>query len=495
MEFAYQNMTCEGICGEITKQFEVDCRISELVDENVVKILCIDALSTITGYDLSNGEVKFRGKINYKIAYVNEDNDVKSINYMCDFSDSITSGEICATDKICLDSEVIGSTISGLDIIKICSTLKVSVSRVQITEFEMVDTTNEDCYYKTKEVECNTYITTSASSFEVEDEYMVNKPIDEIVMMDTSVLLCDSEVGENKLTISGDVVVNITYKTEGGLFSKCFNIPFYEEMEGAGNENTRCYPKVNIDNAKILLTDNDCTLKVKVTIDARCMLFDVKTEQVVVDMYSMCNRLELEKKEVKITNFLDNKCYTERINTEAKLDESITGNIVGLVCPKNIVNMTKTEDDILIIDGKVTVCMLYRVEDRINSVELVAPYSVELGETDGEDYTAKGIVLDINAKIKNENTISVDALLKFAVSGCKSTTCEVVCGVEEKGELELKNCAISIIIIDRQKTFFDVAKTLATTPEELERQNPSLIEPLKLGDKLYFYRKLNKNYV
>ena len=60
--------------------------------------------------------------------------------------------------------------------------------------------------------------------------------------------------------------------------------------------------------------------------------------------------------------------------------------------------------------------------------------------------------------------------------------------------IDAKNNAISIIVIDKPKTFFEVAKTLLTTPEELERQNPNLVEPLKLGDKLYYYRKLTRNY-
>lgn len=494
MEFANQNITSEGVCLVDNKQFAVDCRISELVDENVAKILCLDAASIIDGYDLLNGEVKFKGKINYKLMYVDENGEVKALNYLCDFSDSILSKELSSTDKICLEATVTSCSSSGLDIIKLSAIVFVKVIKVCMDSVEVIEANDDNCYYKTEEISYNSFVTASVSSFEIEDEYQTAKPIDDILMYDTDVLLCDVTPSENKIMLSGDVNANVTYKTEGGIATKTFNVPFSEEIEGANTPEGQCVCKLNIADAKVILGDNDSTIKIKLAIDARCMIFEANEVKIVNDMYSMTNRLELKKEKITIQNILGYKCFSERIATEAVLDNNMTGNIISVVCPKNSVEKVTVEDNILTAAGTVTACLLYRQEDKVNSVALKAPYSVELGEVEDGDWQIEGTVTEITAKAKNENVIALDALLKFACKGKNYTEYEAVVSAEDKGELPEKDCAISIIVISRPLMFFDVAKQLATTPEELSRQNPSLIEPLKLGDKLYFYRKLKQSY-
>ena len=74
MEFAYQQLSSEGISLVENKQFAVECRVNDLTYDDVKRILYLDGVGVVDGYDVIGKEVKFTGKINYRLSYVDQEN-------------------------------------------------------------------------------------------------------------------------------------------------------------------------------------------------------------------------------------------------------------------------------------------------------------------------------------------------------------------------------------------------------------------------------------
>lgn len=490
MEFEYQKLVSDNIAMVENKQFAVDCRVNELLDENVSKILTLDANSKVDSFDVLEGEITLKGKLNYRLLYIDNMGETRSLNYLCDYEDTI-SAKVCTTDKIMVDSEVKSVASSGLDIIRLSAIVGVKIYKVDSVDYNIIANNLPNCYYKTSNVKKEDYVTTIVSPFDVEDETSVKESIIDILMLDSKVNLVGVVCDDNKITISGDGIIDVAYKTESGIHTVKFNIPFNEEIEGASTCTSNCYSKLVVDSTKVFLSDEDKTIKVKMSIDSRSVVFNPSEIEIVTDMYSMKNKLELKNDNINVSSFNCYKNFSERINVEATLKEDLNGEVIGIICPKNKVASIRKKEDETIVEGVVSACLLFKREGNINSLTIEAPYKVEL-DLDCEILELDGIVQDIGARLKNDNTIMLDIALKFSAKCMENCSYSVVCDAEDMGEL-MEKSAISIIVIDRPKTFFDVAKSLATTPEELESQNPNLQEPLTLGDKLYYYRKLSTN--
>ncbi len=490
MEFEYQKLLSDNIVMVENKQFAVDCRVNDLLDENVSKIIALDASSKVDNYDVLEGEITLKGKLNYRLLYIDNMGEIRSLNYLCDYEDTINA-KVNVTDKIFIDSEVKSVASSGLDIIRLSAIVGVKIYKVDSVDYDIIANNLPSCYYKTSTVKKQDYVTTISSPFDLEDEALVKENILDILMLDSKVNLLDAVPSDNKITLSGEGIVDVTYKTESGIHSQKFNIPFNEEIEGASTSTSNCYSKLVVDNTKVVLGDEDKLLKVKMSVDSRSVVFNPSEIEVVNDMYSMTNNLKLENNNIEVDSFSCYKNFSERINVEATLKEDLNGEIIGVICPKNKVASVRKKEDETVVEGVVSACLLFKRESAVSSLNIEAPYKVALDLVD-ELIDIDAIVQDIAGKLKTDNTIMLDIYLKFSAKCKENTCCNVVVNAEDTGMLSPKS-AISIIVIDKPKTFFDVAKMLATTPEELASQNPNLQEPLTLGDRLYYYRQLANN--
>ncbi len=492
MEFQYQQLSGEGICLVENKQFAVECRVNDLTYDDVKRILHLDGVGIVDGYDVIGKEVKFTGKINYRLSYVNQEDEVKALSYSCDFAESISSDKILETDKIIVDCDVVSVTSSGMDIVRLSSNIRVKAYKIYENPIRVLAPTGEECYCKTEKAVVDNYVTTLVNSFTIEEENACK--FDEIIALDSNILLIETKCDANKITASGECYVTATYKEGNNVATRRFILPFNEEIEGACDESCSAYAKAYVESTKVIAKEGEECLRLRICAGLRVVVFKPLEVEVVSDMYSMCNKLELKKEKVEATNFIGYGCFTERITGESKIDDAESKEIIGVICPKNVVSGVSYDGRISVIRGVVTACLLYKQENNVCSINIESPYEKEVDEALTDLNMITGKVVEITARKKSDNEIVIDTTIKFCYEKRNIQELEAVTEAEETGVIEAKENAISIIVIDKPKTFFEVAKTLLTTPEELERQNPSLTEPLKLGDKLYYYRKLSRNY-
>lgn len=493
MEFAYQQLSSEGISLVENKQFAVECRVNDLTYDDVKRILYLDGVGVVDGYDVIGKEVKFTGKINYRLSYVDQEDVVKTLSYSCDFAESISSDKINQTDKIIVDCEVVSVGSSGMDIVRLTSNVRVKAYKIYENALSVLAPTKENCYCKTEKATVDNYVTTLVNSFTIEEEENIGK-FDEILALDSNIILLNTKCEDNKITLSGECYVNSTYRVGTDVFTKRFTLPFTEEVEGACDESCSCYAKLYLENTKVVAKDNDEDLKLRINAAFRAVIFKPNEYEVVNDMYSMSNKLELKKEKINVCSFGGYGCFSERISGESAIDDLSSKEIIGVICPKNVISSVNYDGQSSVIMGVITACLLYKQENNVCSINIESAYEKEVDEALTDLTMITGKVCEITARKKSDSEIIIDATVKYCYEKRNIQELEAVVEAEENGAIDAKNNAISIIVIDKPKTFFEVAKTLLTTPEELERQNPNLVEPLKLGDKLYYYRKLSRNY-
>ncbi|SHE80818.1 DUF3794 and LysM peptidoglycan-binding domain-containing protein [Clostridium fallax] len=214
--------------------------------------------------------------------------------------------------------------------------------------------------------------------------------------------------------------------------------------------------------------------------------------ELIEDAYSPTRLLEL-KKDSKNISLLIGEGNSESIAKDNLSIPPEEGSIVQIVSVSgNLLSLDKKiERGKVILNGMVRVNVIYKTTDEekgIGTVEGEIPFSntIDIKEANiGMKYTLKAWIETMEANIE-ANTIAIKAIIaaKARIFDMAKKSC--VTFVEEKeGESPTKNASLTIYIVQKGDTLWNLAKKYNTTVEDLVNinniDNPDVIEA---GEKL-----------
>lgn len=493
-----------------------DSSITNLKDEYLIpdthpdvdEILMIEALPQITEKDISGSKINIEGKVEYNIIYIPRDDGMmlNSVKYFEKFSSFLDIGEdehkvICEAD---CKLEHIQSRVMNERKIDIESSIKINVQVYKEVEFEVVkdiestggvqilrDSAHINRIVADKDVEL-----ISKSMIRVGmDKPQINKILNYSAMVHKK----EVKMGEDKVYLACYCKLNILYI--GGEENQviCLEDDVYiskeEELQGVMTDmlSSITYEIADVDlsieeddlgEARIINTEFLVNGKLKVYSDENIDLIE--------DAYSTKFSVELMKENHKIGLVHSIKSMESTIKDNLYIKEGdLKPEFIQNICSNVVMQNTNIADEKINIEGIINVSVLYRTTSEEKAYGVLSgeiPYTITL-DVNGINSNMKTIVccdLDSIEAAIEANTIAIKATIianaKVTYDVNKEFISEIIDG---DGEVSNKNSSITIYVIGKDESLWNLAKKFNTTVDDLIKINDiedpdSIIEGEKL---------------
>lgn len=461
---------------------------------DVEKVLMIEAKPSITSKETMGDKIVVEGIVEYNLLYLakEENTVVSSVNYSQKFNSSLNLEE--AEHKVVCEVECRVEHIEG----KIINERKVSIDGVLSFNWEM---------YKGKELELikdvegaegveilkkNEVInnTNANESIDIAGKSVIrvsmDKPqISKILKSKMNLHKKEIKIGEDKVYCGCYCKLTILYLSNESkdIYSLEDNIYLSKEVEVTGvTPDMMVIADFDIKNKDITVEEDDLgearIINTEVSVNCNVKIFSKKNVDIVIDAYSPKFPIEILKDECEIG--MIQGVY----NTESIVKDNIYMN-EGDMMPERIITFSgkaiitekSITDDKIMVGGYVSVNVIYKINDEEKYLDKISgdiPFNISI-EANGVNDNMKALV---KANIENmdvaieANTIAVKATLTMTAKVLFEVKKEFVKDVlEGDGEEVEKKASITIYVVSKGDTLWNLAKKYSTTVDEIIRIN------------------------
>jgi len=360
----------------------------------------------------------------------------------------------------------------------------------------------EDLFAQKESIEYCALTAEGDEAFAVIDERACKERIERVLMCEAQAVIRNAYAGADCFVLEGAATAFVTVEAEDkSIRNVILNTDFKQEIAGRGaaaDNDVAAHVCVKSCSARLEkdMESNTDIIKVEVTLSAKAAAYSQRTAEAVTDAFCIKNELNMASESFKISRFMFGKCFNEKIEGSAALDEGMPFiDSVTAVCGArmNIAN-TFAEKDKIRVEGLVNTGVIYwnREADTRHSVQVELPFSLTLnaqGVKEGCEVYAKGMINDISARPRKGTEIDISAPVTIYVQVFDTKDGVCVKEIELGAERGLKMSAIAVYITKEGETLWDVAKALCTTPELIMSYNPNLKVPLIDGERILVYRQ------
>lgn len=473
-------------------QFYLD---RDLTVAEAEKIVCLMASAKITAVEAMNGEAKVAYKVTYKTVYKSS-SGIGCAEESFDQSTVLKSAAITAKSYLDLGISVISNEFVGTANLKVRTALEIKGYTIVSKSFATPDPI-EGIFTKTTPVVVECIEPVRESEIIASSDFETKEVIEKILCYDTQIMVKSVSTATEIMSIRGECYTYLIYIAGGGLNSKCIVTPFSAElMSGEMKEGSEAFCSAEANSTNITLSAGENTSLVKVEVVAAVRGFSVRREKadVLCDAYSKNKELKIETGDAVIESSVCLTGSTEKISGSVRMKEDgarirsvlcVCAPSAGAINVGNVAGLTA--------EGIVTVTVIYLdEEENVSSVLAELPYHFTLSRDFPcqQSLYGKAMVAGINARARHNDEIEITGDLCIEVYGADEKNIVFVKSMEELGEHQINDCAISLYIVRKGETMWDVAKALMTDEETLMNLNGDIALPLKGGEKVLLYREL-----
>lgn len=485
-------------------QNEVSTTLS--AESTIAKILCSRATSVINNFEAINGEIKFNGTVCFKVIYANELGEILSLENSENFAGRLENENITTNSLPLFKTDVIELKVnSSSDDVKLNATVETLIEGLLTDSLNSYDNQDENIVTNSNFVNYTSLNKSGRASFNFEESFSSKDTIDKILALDATVKILDYSLGTDYFTVEGLIMFNCQYLTDGEnkelkQFCKCYKFKEEIESEGITKEGFAIF-RSQINNCKITtnneIKDGETVVNFVIPVDIDYAYLTTNNHEVIVDAYSLKNKLNLNIESFKVAgnNFL--KCFDEKIDGSLTIDEEAP-RIVKIVsfCAENanITNAYKNNDNV-VVEGLAVVNVIFMEEDdeneRLNSVVVEVPFSIENRfeeMLDGDEITTCVLIKDIDCKCKKGKEINLDLDLTICVNAFNTNEEMALTNIEVGEPLTPKEACLEIYFARKGNTLWDISKGLCEKPEKILSQNPNINLPLVEDEKIVLFK-------
>ena len=455
-------------------QVAVECTLEASGDKPIVSVLAKEADAYCVSAEVMIGEANVTGRVNYKVAYVSAEGQVCALDYYSDFKTTVDIDVSPDTRLFVFGKVVEVEEIRKSDTAILLRAI-VELSLIGVCKRDYVGAVEEGVHKKCETVKESTLKEIAEGSFVIDGEYETGGRVDDVVLLDTSLVLKEGKAGRDSILVSGVAIANVTYNSDKGLTTKSISLPFCEELSSLsatpGDDiYLYGYPK----DARIILSgdEENTTLRVEVTVALRCPVFTIADTEVLSDCYSCDKNLDVSVKEGETYVKTGEWSFDERVSGATILPDEAEGvaRVITVVLAKNDVSSVKSMEDVINIEGTVLATVIYEdMSGVIRSMPVEVPYGItercEGSKDIGESYLRSAIA-EVTAVGKRAREIEVICLVKFYAYQCTREKFNYVSDIVDGGE-EITRDALSIYMRGDGEDDWDIAKALKIPVQDI----------------------------
>jgi len=474
-------------------------------DNNIAKILCSKASSYITNYEALNGELRFSGNVCFSVTYTNELGEFFTLTGSENFNAKLENANISVNTVPMFKSNVIELKVSSTsDEVKLAATVETDVVALITESVNYYVNNSEEIITNSNFVNYSTLDSSGKLNFNLEENFECKEKINKILFKNADVKILDYSLGTDYFTVEGIVTVNIGYETgeenfELNHYTNCYKFKEELEKEGLTKEGYLLLNgSISDCDIRAELSENEGKSVVNLVIPINVNYAHIlpATSEVVIDAYSLKNKLNLNIESFKVDGKSLMKTFEEKIDGQLIIDEEAPRIIKPIsYCGENvsITNIFKDGDN-LILEGVASVNVIYLEEDEnetLNSVIVEVPFSIEnrVDDIDAEDdLSACAIIKDVDVKCKKGKEINIQLELCIKVNAFNSLEEMALTNVTLGEEFTPKEACLQIYFARKGSTLWDISKGLLSKPEQILDQNPNINLPLEADEKIVLFK-------
>ena len=463
---------------------------AEFFDPENKKILGMSAKTKILGYETVSGTVKVDLKTTFRLVSRAEDGTFLHDIAETEQTETITDERITPTTRICLFATVTETRKTGGNLE---ATVDISGWFIAENELTVLNACLPGVYCKTApfKAEIATALLPSGLTLTYTDESRMN--VAGLVDYAVEANVTNVFSGAGSYRVEGDLYIRILAQSDDGqCFSQLFTHTFGTEISDETiTPESDVDVAVTVKSAELSLADGDKRL---IICDASLSFCGTQSETIeketIIDAFSPTEEIKVMSEEKVVTEGFCIRSSREKIVGKLSPEGGVN-ELFGVLDPSVSVSLT-TENGSYCLEGVLQADVLYLSnEDRSRGQTAEIPFRIPLAfDARCDAFVLPAVIItNIAAKSRGgEIDLSFEAIVN--IKGLSEKTISVVSAIETGAPKEENDFAISLYIVQKGETLWDVAKALNTSEETLLKQNADVPLPLNGGEKVILYREL-----
>lgn len=473
---------------------------------DILNTICTSGVVCVYKKEVLDEKVRLDGNINTYIMYLTEDSEdkIRGINTSLDFSEIIQvpnskDGMNCKleTRLKAIECKVINGRKVGIK-----ATIEVDIKIYSNEEIEIVNNIKnaEGIQMLKEDLKVNSLVGIGENKIYAKDTINIDNVDNLAEILKANVCICDKDVkiSYNKILTKAELEVKIMYLTEDNrvncITSKVPVVGFID-IDNVTDENI-CDVDYEIKN--IILKPNSAeehSIYIEAEISVTAIVYEEKQINLIQDLYSPCENLVFNKKQVNTITNKKNVKEIKQIREKVNLEGIDNKNIIDVdVTP--IINNEEKSNSRIICQGELEIRFVLSDNNlQVDTKTAKIPFDYILdGIENGENMNT-----DINMEIKNSDFILQDGGdvssnidMQIDTSSYKNTNLNIMDEIQTNGEREEEDYNLIIYIVKKDDTLWQIAKKFGSTVDDIVRANgiedENVINP---GQKLFIpkYKK------
>lgn len=460
---------------------------------DVLNILQVNALSSITEKRLQKDAVSVMGYVDYTVLYSGgeENVQVKSINYRAPFSQVIDAMGISddmfnyVTSNVShIEFHVQNSRKINIKSVVCFDTgayLKKNISAASSVVSEL------NLPSKKEDIKALDICVCSNNSFFVSNEIRLNSQIDgtcEILKTDAKLRAGEVKTMNNKVVIKGSLITDTLYSIDDDIYHLENEIPFTEVLDVddiSPDMHTEIRYNITGLDTELVGDSDDNVIRYDATVDVLIKAFEENLYPIISDIYSPDYQMNVKGDKIRVFSVEDLSNKTFSVNETVSISENMPGIVkVYNLSVNPIAEVLSINNGVGTIDGHLAIKLLYLSDSKsmpVYSVDKKVPFKFDINT----DMQKENMCLESNITLEHasytlksdrdaEIRVALKADTKFISSADKEIITDI--SIDEDAPLKKSNqSGITIYFADDSESLWDIAKRYNTTAEEIAKVN------------------------
>jgi len=477
------------------------------IKPDILSIITTSANLYVSKKDCNNDKIKIDGGVQLSTIYISDDkdNNARAIHNSLDFSKNIeieSNGQKDFKYTCNLSIKNIEPKILNGRKINIKATIEYEVivySSMQ-TQFVKAIKGDEPIQMQSQNYRfcCNKSVAETTVS--AKETITIDGNLADILTNNISLRNREEKISYNKVLAKADCCVDIVYITEEEeLRNVSEQIPImgFIDMPGVSEDET-IIADYEIKNIEIKPdSTDDRTILVNIDFSLRCASYEEKNVDLVQDLYSLDNELEINQRNVNLEQ--NKKSLQERCDVHRKFDlsdaDGSSGVFIADIAENNI--SQRIEVNSIIYEGSLIIGYLYkskntkRLEYKSENIEFSHKVAIDGLEKSSEVETNYDVVMESSRKIQDLSG-DIKFSVVFRIGTYNKISANIIDSVKVLDQqLEENPSSLVIYYVKEGDTMWKIAKKFKTTMNEIaELNNIENINSLQIGTQLFIPRHI-----
>ena len=485
------------------QQIYVECVTNIDSEEQISKVLSVDATACSLQTECSAGDVTINGVVAINLLYLTESEQIGCATYSTAFNSKIQDSKITPDCKIMLCAKVEEAIVDSISAqtakVSCCIVLDGVINKNQ--EVEYVSIEKEDIFTKTTETTAMYLCDCKNTTWTESQQCTIKQPIRKLLSSTNQVICKQWECSYNVLTLQGQIFNKIIYLTDEEtpkVMTIYNNFDFKQDIEFE-NLSQDAFAEINI---SVIAQDSKCVIDEKneqtiidleIPLQANICVYENKTFITVADLFSTTTN-------VYITSTGYNNCiiqkpqfFEKKIETSVSLTENEPriDKLLAVSYSQIQVVSDYVKDEQIVLETIVKANLIYLndEENKIFSVDIEVPVVLTSNTELDNDSQIKAFATlsDVDIMVKKGREVYIDALVKVFANISQCNDGAVISGLTFGDNIQERDAGIEIFFAKAGDDVWDIAKQVKVKPEIIEQQNQEICFPLEKDENISIY--------